>query len=288
MKEIRTLDRIITAYDELVTPKLRIQRALPAPLKKRIDPFLLLDHIGPKFLKPGETIEVSPHPQRGFEPITILFEGTLEHKDSAGNLTSIKSGDVQWITAGSGIIHTEKLYADPISSGAEIHGIQLWINLPARKKMSAPSIQNIKASSIPIIKEDDGNITIKVIAGELYQQKGPAKTSTPLCIYHITINAGSKAEIPVDPEFNAGYYVISGEVLADNREEVFVHEMVSLQNNGNMVEIAAMTDVELLFLGGKPINEPIATYGTFVMNKFPELQQAIFDYEAGKMGTLTA
>ncbi len=286
MEEIRSVDRILTAKRELVTPKLTIQRALPSPVKRRIDPFLLFDHIGPKVLAPNESIYFPPHPHRGFEPVTMLLEGKLEHRNADGNIEILYPGDVHWITAGSGIVHAEKLMEYEPGFGGTFHSVQIWINLPARMKMNESSIQNIKAYNIPIINEDDGNIIIRLIAGDLYGQMGPAKTKTPLLVAHIRMQAGAKSTFPVNKLFNASFYVLKGEVRDRDNNRCAAHSLVLMKNNGAGIEIEAKQYSELILLGGRPINEPVASYGPFVMNKFPELQQAILDYEEGRMGKM--
>jgi len=286
MEEIRSVDRILTAKKELVTPKLTIQRALPSPVKRRIDPFLLFDHLGPKVLEPNESIFFPPHPHRGFEPVTLLLEGKLEHRDADGNVEILYPGDVHWITAGSGIIHAEKLMEYEPGFGGAFQSVQIWINLPARMKMRQSSIQNIKAYNIPVINEDDGNIIIRLIAGDLYGQMGPVKTNIPLLISHIRMQAGSRSIFPVHSNFNVFYYVLKGEVGVRDNKYCKEHSIVLMKNNGAGIEIEAREYSELILLGGQPINEPVASYGPFVMNKFPELQQAILDYEEGRMGKM--
>ena len=286
MEEIRSVDRILTAKHELFTPKMTIQRALPSPVKRRIDPFLLVDHLGPKVLEPNESIYIPPHPHRGFEPVTLLLEGKLEHRDADGHVEILYPGDVHWITAGSGIVHAERLMEYEPGFGGTFQSVQIWINLPARMKMRQSTIQNIKAYNIPVINEDDGNIIIRLIAGDLYGQAGPAQTNTPLLIAHVRMQAGARTILPVNIHFNAFYYVLKGSVRTDENEVGKEHSIVLMKNNGAGIEIEAIEYSEMIVLGGQPINEPVASYGPFVMNKFPELQQAIHDYEEGLMGEM--
>jgi redox-sensitive bicupin YhaK (pirin superfamily) len=286
MKNVRGIERILQAEKELATPKLYIRRALPSPVKRRIDPFLLLDHIGPRYFHPGETNHFYPHPHRGFQPVTILLEGRIEHRDSEGHRDIILPGDVHWINAGAGIVHSERMLCDPPGSGGIFHSIQLWVNLPARLKMKPPGIQHIKAEDIPLIVEDAGNITIRLIAGEFYGQQGPIVNSTPILMAHIKIAAGTKTVFPIQKDFNSFYYVLEGKLKDTSGLIIEEHTIATLKHNGAVVALEASEPSEVLLLGGRPINEPVACYGPFVMNKFPELQQAIRDYESGKMGAL--
>lgn len=286
MNKVRSIDRILQAEKELATPKLYIKRALPSPVKRRIDPFLLLDHTGPKYFHPGEVNHFYPHPHRGFQPITLLLEGKIEHRDSEGHRETILPGDVHWINAGSGIVHSERLRCNTPDEGGIFHSIQLWINLPARLKMKAPTVKHIKAADIPTINEDDGNICTRLIAGDLYGQHGPVVNSTPILIAHVKITAGARALFPVRKDFNSFFYMLKGKVKNASGELSVEHSLTMLKNNGPDIAIEAAEASELILLGGLPLNEPVACYGPFVMNKFPELQQAILDYESGKMGAL--
>ncbi len=286
MKNVRGIERIIEAKKELATPKLYINRALPSPVRRRIDPFLLLDHIGPRFFHPGEMNHFYPHPHRGFQPVTILLAGRIEHRDSEGHREIILPGDIHWINAGSGIVHSERMMCDPPGSGGMFHSVQLWVNLPARLKMKTPGIQHFRAGDIPVIGEDAGNISIRLIAGEYYGQQGPVVNSTPLLLAHIKIAAGTRTVFPVQKDFNSFYYVLEGKLKDPTGLVVGEHALAILKHNGTGIALEASEPSEVLLLGGQPINEPVACYGPFVMNKFPELQQAIQDYESGKMGAL--
>jgi redox-sensitive bicupin YhaK (pirin superfamily) len=288
MKNVRGIERILQAEKELVTPRLYIRRALPSPVKRTIDPFLLLDHIGPKYFHPGEINHFYPHPHRGFQPVTLLLEGKMEHRDSEGNKNILHPGDIHWINAGSGIVHSERLMSEMAGDGGIFHSVQLWINLPARLKMKPPGVQHFRADDIPIITEDMGKISIRLIAGDYYGQQGPIGSSTPIIMAHIKMASGTKTNIPVQKDFNSFYYVLNGKLKDPSGLIIDEHTLATLKHNGTEISIEAIESSELILLGGRPINDPIVCYGPFVMNKFPELQQAIRDYESGKMGALKA
>jgi redox-sensitive bicupin YhaK (pirin superfamily) len=183
MGTYRNIAKLVKATEERVAPNLVVRRPLPAHDVDYIDPFLLLDHMGPRVIKAGEEGGVPDHPHRGFEPVTFLFEGVVEHKDSQGNHSKISDGDVQWMTAGSGIIHSERMAKELTEKGGTFHGVQLWVNLPAKDKMTKPSYQNIRSETIPVVEKE--GIAIRVIAGELFDKKGPAKTHSPVLALHI-------------------------------------------------------------------------------------------------------
>ena len=256
---------------------------LPNQWVGQISPFIMLDHFGPQHIPAGEPFFVPPHPHRGFVPVTILFDGEVEHKDSVGNIGRIKGGDVQWMTAGSGVVHSEGAPESFSKTGGVLHLIQLWINLPAAHKMTAPSYQEIKSDSIPVLKE--GRSQVRVIAGKYKDLQGPAKTFSPLSLLHISIPEGEEVTIEVEKGFNASYYLTKGETIIDDYEVPAQH-LVWLSDEGTNITVKAIRDSELLFMAGEPINEPLVSYGPFVMNSKTEIIQAIHDYENGLMGTL--
>jgi redox-sensitive bicupin YhaK (pirin superfamily) len=284
MGTYRNIAKLVKATEERVAPNLVVRRPLPAHDVDYIDPFLLLDHMGPRIIKAGEGGGVPDHPHRGFEPVTFLFEGVVEHKDSQGNHSKISGGDVQWMTAGSGIIHSEKIAREFTEKGGTFHGVQLWVNLPAKDKMTKPGYQNIRSETIPVVEKE--GIAIRVIAGELFDKKGPAKTHSPVLALHIRMEDGSKAEIPVASDHNAFYYVLGGQVKLQDSEFAGSGELVLFEREQGGVGIEASAETEVLFLTGKPLNEPVVSYGPFVMNSQEEIGQAINDYRSGKMGRI--
>ena len=268
-----------------------MHRSFPARTRSEIDPFMLLDEMGPMDLAPGEAKGAPDHPHRGFETVTYLLDGKFEHKDSQGHSGKLEAGDVQWMTAGAGVIHSEMPEKDFTRTGGRLHGFQLWVNLPRRDKMIAPRYQDIKSNRIPVAVSEDGNVRVKVIAGESFGKRAVIDTRTPIVYLHFTIQPGSKVSQPVPQGFNAFAYVIEGdgEFGADKRRAA-KQQVVLFGNSGNEIAIeapkAARSPLEVLLIAGQPLNEPVARYGPFVMNSEDEIRQAIDDYRSGKMGRI--
>lgn len=251
-----------------------------------ISPFLLLDHAGPyEFAPSSKRRGVGEHPHRGFETVTIVYEGEVEHRDSSGGGGKIGPGDVQWMTAGAGLVHEEMHSWDFTKAGGTFHAIQLWVNLPAKLKMTPPKYQTLLARNIPEIDLQDGAGRLRVIAGTLKNIVGPASTFTPVELFDVELRNGKSAVIDIPDGHMAASMVMSGEVTI-NGSSARKSEFVTLEKNGKELQIDAQDDAQLLILGGEPINEPVAGYGPFVMNTRAELQQAVLDFNAGKMGRL--
>ena len=280
---MKTVKKIIATEKKNLGPKQFVMSPLPNQWVGQISPFIMLDHFGPQHIPAGEPFFVPPHPHRGFAPVTILFDGEVEHKDSVGNIGRIKGGDIQWMTAGSGVVHSEGAPESFSKTGGVLHLIQLWINLPAAHKMTAPSYQEIKSDSIPVLQEE--NCKVRVIAGDYKDLQGPAKTFSPLSLLHITIPEGEEITIEVKKGFNSSYYLTKGETIIDDYEVPAQH-LVWLSDEGTNITVRAIRDSELLFMAGEPINEPLVSYGPFVMNSKTEIIQAIHDYENGLMGSI--
>jgi hypothetical protein len=262
-----------------------IRRALPAVGLDHLDPFLVLDYAGPAYFPPAqEPRGVDQHPHRGFETVSIVFQGELEHRDSAGNSGSLGPGDVQWMTAASGLVHEEKHSRAFTEQGGVLEMVQLWVNLPARLKMQAPAYQDIPSARIPLV-ELPGGSRIRLIAGELEGQQGAARTFTPIFLFDIHLPAGQRLEIPVAEGHNAGLFLRKGQLQIEGRS-VAEAQMAVFSPVGSSVEAEALEDSQLLLLGGEPIAEPVASHGPFVMNTRQELVQAFQDYQSGKMGRL--
>jgi len=260
-----------------------ISRALPSGDVNQVSPFLLLDHIGPVTQVPGRPFTVEEHPHRGFEPVTFLFEGRIEHRDSSGGRGLLEGGDVQWMTAGSGVIHREGVPDDYATAGGRLHAVQLWVNLPGVAKMSPPRYQDIKAAHIPVIEGAD--FRLRLIAGRLADLSGPAETHTPMLIVHGAVRGGGYLTIPVPDRYNAVLYVTAGSVRTSG-QEISVRWLAWFHNNGPAIHVYAPGDSEFLVLAGEPIDEPLAASGPFVMNTPDELARAAADYESGRMGRL--
>ncbi|MEL6675260.1 MAG: pirin family protein [Bacteroidota bacterium] len=261
--------------DEMIT------RALPVRGQKRVGPFIMIDHFGPGTVYKGKEKGVPPHPHRGFEPITLMLEGTMEHRDSAGNHGLVGPGDVQWMTAGSGILHAETPKVD--GDTMPIHGLQIWVNLPKAHKMTEPKYQDIPSEKIPVIETEGSRL--RVIAGAVNDVQGPASTFSPLTFMHGSLSAGHAVEIPIAPGFEAAVYLISGEVQVMS-ETVAGRKLLAFDDAGEKIKFTASQDAEYLVLAGEPLNEPYAQYGPFVMNTAEELIQAQRDFQEGKMGYL--
>lgn len=255
---------------------------------EQLSPFLLLDYAGPEKFDPTDSPRgVGEHPHRGFETVTIVYDGVVAHRDSTGNGGVIGPGDVQWMTAASGIVHEEMHEKEWAKKGGAFHAIQLWVNLPRSHKMSSPGYQTLLKADIPAVELGGEAGHLRVIAGEFRGIKGPAKTFTPVHLYDVRLKGGSMVEITVPSSFNTAVFVLQGEVSVNGSEPVKEAELARLDPNGKRITIVAATDTTVLVLAGEPINEPVARSGPFVMNTKAELVQAVNDYQAGKMGHLS-
>lgn len=256
-------------------------------LDRAVDPFLMLDYAGPQYFPPTDHPRgVGEHPHRGFETVTIVYEGVLAHRDSTGSGGVIGPGDVQWMTAASGIVHEEFHEKAFAKKGGTLHAIQLWVNLPRASKMSAPGYQTILNADIPVV-DLDGRGTLRVIAGSNGGQKGPAHTFTTIQLYDVQVNAGGRASLTVPDGDNSSIFVLQGRVSVNGSREAGEAELIVCERNGSQITVDASAESRLLVMSGTPIDEPIARYGPFVMNTREELVQAARDYQAGKMGHLS-
>ncbi|MEX2302357.1 MAG: pirin family protein [Bryobacterales bacterium] len=254
-------------------------------VSQEVDPFLMLDYAGPTQFAPSDRARgVGEHPHRGFETVTIAYQGSVDHRDSGGNAGTIRPGDVQWMTAGSGVVHEEKHEREFTKQGGTFEMIQLWVNLPKAHKMTAPRYQAITKEQIPIAELGPAGYA-RVIAGELHGAKGPAKTFTPINVFDVRLNAGHEAVLNLTEGHNTALVLLKGNVgLGSSREIEGEARLALLSADGETVALEARQDSTLLVLSGEPIGEPVASYGPFVMNTQEELAQAVKDYSAGKMG----
>lgn len=263
-----------------------IRRPLPNHGLKQLSPFLLLDHAGPTEVLPSEHQRgVDEHPHRGFETVTIVYSGSIEHRDSAGHAGRVGPGDVQWMTAGAGVVHEEKHGREFSQQGGTLEMIQLWVNLPKVYKMTRPRYQEITTDKIPEISAP-GSL-VRVIAGNYLNHAGPAQTFTPLTLLDLRLEAGASLEMPLTDGNNTGVYVLRGS-LRMNGAQTGEAELAVFDASEQTIRLEADAESTLLLLSGEAIHEPVASYGPFVMNNSQELVQAVQDYEQGKMGTLTA
>ncbi len=254
-----------------------------------LTPFLLLDYAGPmEFSATTERRGVGEHPHRGFETVTIVYAGEVEHRDSSGGGGKIGPGDVQWMTAASGLVHEEFHGRDFARRGGLFEMVQLWVNLPTKDKMAPPRYQSITSGEIPTVKLPDDHGTARVIAGELAGAKGPAKTFTPLQVWDLRLAAGQRTDFTVPDGYTTALVVLRGAVRIDGSEEVRSAEVGLFDRRGERIGIDTAEDATALLLSGEPIDEPIVGLGPFVMNSAAEIRRAMADYQDGKMGHLSA
>lgn len=252
-----------------------------------MSPFLLLDYAGPMEFAPSEHRRgVGDHPHRGFETVTIVYDGEVEHRDSAGGGGLIGPGDVQWMTAASGIVHNEFHGPDFAKRGGRFEVIQLWVNLAAKDKKAAPRYQTLTNASIPTVQLPAGAGQVRVIAGKFGSSKGPARTFSPINLWDVRLNAGAKVELPVVDGHSTSLFVLSGKLRLASGDEIGAAELAAFDREGRSVAMEALEDSKLLVLDGAPIDEPIVGYGPFVMNTEAEIRQAYADYRAGRMGRI--
>ncbi|PTB20372.1 pirin family protein [Trinickia symbiotica] len=265
-----------------------VHRPFPTRMLMDFDPFLLLDEMGPVDYAPGEAKGAPDHPHRGFETVTYLLEGSFAHKDSAGHSGVLRAGDVQWMTAGAGVVHSEM--PDPVYAreGGRVHGLQLWVNLPRRDKMIAPRYQEIGSAQIPTASTSDGKVRVKVIAGEALGVKARIETRTPILYQHFTLEPGAAIIHPLPRDFRVFAYPLAGAGLyGESGQAVQPQHMIAFDDDGDAIRLAAGDKpLDVLLIGGVPLNEPVVRHGPFVMNSEDEIRQAIVDYQSGRMGVI--
>ncbi len=270
-----------------------VRRAFAGVQLRDLDPFVHMDQMGEVEYAPGEPKGTNWHPHRGFETVTYMLDGVMQHQDSHGGGGVIRDGDTQWMTAGGGILHIETPPEALVVSGGLFHGFQLWVNLPAKDKMLPPAYQSLEGTGVTLLASPDGGALVRLIAGDVAGHRGPGATHTPITLIHATITAGARLELPWRSDFNALVYVLggAGTVAA---QPIRTGQLAVLGAGDYLaVEADAAQDsrapaLDVLLLGGLPIREPVATYGPFVMNTRDELQQAVDDYRAGRLGVIPA
>jgi len=267
-----------------------VRRAFAGVELADLDPFIHMDQMGEVDYGPGEPRGTDWHPHRGFETVTYMIDGTFQHQDSHGGGGIIANGATQWMTAGGGILHIETPPQELVISGGLFHGIQLWVNLPSGEKMVAPRYQSLEADQVGLLASPDGGALVRLIAGDLAGHRGPGATHTPITVAHATVSPGARLAVPWRRDFNALAYVLSGAgTVGVERRPVEAGQLV-LFGPGDTVTFdgQAKRALDVLLLGGRPIREPVAAYGPFVMNTKAELVQAVEDYQAGRLGTVPA
>ena len=272
-----------------------VRRAFAGVPLAALDPFVHMDQMGEVDYGPGEPRGTAWHPHRGFETVTYMIDGTFEHNDSTGGGGLITNGDTQWMTAGSGILHIERPPETLVMSGGLFHGVQLWVNLPSRDKWVDPRYQDIGRDRVTLLSSPDGGALVRVIAGNVGEHAGPGATHTPIAMVHATLSAGARLDLPWDKGSNALVYALAGKGTVGSGGRPIESGQLAVLGAGDSVAVAGgdrqdsrSETLEVLILGGRPIGEPVAHYGPFVMNTRDELIQAFEDFEKGRMGTIPA
>jgi quercetin 2,3-dioxygenase len=290
---VRPVETITTAPPGFEGEGFPVRRAFAGIPLDRLDPFVHMDQMGEVEYAPGEPKGTPWHPHRGFETVTYIIDGTFQHQDSAGGGGLITNGDTQWMTAGSGILHIERPPEALVASGGLFHGIQLWVNLPASDKWVDPRYQDIGRDRVTLLGSADGGTLVRVIAGQVGGYQGPGDTYTPITMVHATLAPGARLELPWDPAANALVYVLSGRGRVGPDGRPFESGHLAVLGRGDLIAVEADRNQEsrhpaldILVLGGRPIGEPVAHYGPFVMNTRAELVEAFEDFQKGRMGTI--
>jgi quercetin 2,3-dioxygenase len=287
--KLRSVSKVMESDRVMEGAGVAIRRSFPTGKLEDIDPFLLLDEMGPIQFAPGQATGFPDHPHRGFETVTYVLEGAMEHRDSKGNHGILGPGDVQWMTAGSGLVHSEMPGASLREKGGRLHGFQLWVNLPRADKMTPPRYQELAAAHMPVAESPSKDVQVKVIAGESLGRRAAIETRTPILYLHFTLEPGSTVTQPVPAEYNAFAYAIDGAGLAGSTPLAEGHLAV-FAKDGQSVQLSnpagGKAPFNVLLIAGAPLGEPVQRYGPFVMNTKAELYQAFEDYRSGKMGVI--
>jgi redox-sensitive bicupin YhaK (pirin superfamily) len=291
----RAVRSVTTAPSGLEGEGFPVRRAFAGVDLADLDPFIHMDQMGEVDYAPGEPKGTPWHPHRGFETVTYIIDGIFEHQDSNGGGGVITDGDTQWMTAGAGILHIEKPPEHLVLSGGLFHGLQLWVNLPKAQKWSPPRYQDLRGNEVSLMASADAGALARVIAGELAGRRGPGDTYTPMTMVHATVSPGSRLDLPWDPAFNALAYVLAGAGVVGPDGRAIATGQLAVLGPGDLVRLEASAALdgrfpafEVIVLGGRPIREPVAWYGPFVMNTREELSQAFEDFQAGRLGSIPA
>jgi quercetin 2,3-dioxygenase len=272
-----------------------VRRAFAGVPLRDLDPFIHLDQMGEVEYAPGEPKGTPWHPHRGFETVTYMIDGIFEHSDSNGGGGVITNGDTQWMTAGAGILHIEKPPEHLVMSGGLFHGFQLWVNLPKAQKWAAPRYQDLRADAVALVASPDGGALVRIIAGEVAGHQGPGSTYTPMTQIHATLSPGARLWLPWRPDYNALLYVLNGDGRVGPEQRLIGMGQLAVFGAGDSLVVEASRvqesrspTMDVLVLGGRPIGEPVAWMGPFVMNTRQEVVQAFEDYQAGRLGSIPA
>lgn len=289
--QMRSIKSITTAPSGYEGEGFPVRRAFSGISVRELDPFIHMDQMGEVEYAPGEPKGTPWHPHRGFETVTYLIDGTFHHQDSHGGGGLITNGGTQWMTAGAGILHIEAPPEELVISGGLFHGIQLWVNLPAAEKFAAPAYQNLEPTMVRVATNRSADAIVRVIAGEVAGITGPGSTRTPINLVHATLQPGATLSLPWNPGFNALAYVLNGRGTAGEGEAPIETGQLVVHQSGDAMKFRASStqdshhrNLDLLLLGGRPINEPVFHYGPFVMNTRAEVVQALEDFQRGSFG----
>lgn len=289
----RTVLQVLDSIQAIEGEGFLVHRPFPRVGLDQLDPFLLLDEMGPRDFGPGEAKGTGDHPHRGFDTVTYMLDGALEHRDSLGHVGLIGPGEVQWMTAGAGIVHRERPSDGLLQAGGRLHGVQLWVNLPARAKMTPPLYRDLTAERIPVVIRPGA--TIRVVAGEVDGRGGDVDPITPITYVHASVEPGARVELPAPAGHTAIAYLVGGSARFGPDAVVARHtQLVHFAPSDEAAEVVISVDAEasgpaeVLVLTGQPLGEPVARHGPFVMNDRAELVQAFEDYEAGRLGAIPA
>ena len=285
----RHIARVVTAHQQREGAGFLVRRPVPTAGLDQIDPFLMLDEVGPVTYAPGQAIGAPDHPHRGFETVSYILSGEKLHEDSTGKTQLIGAGDVQWMTAGAGIVHSELPGPNFKASGGLAHGFQIWVNLPSASKFTEPGYQYLPAAKIPKARSPDGLIEVTIVAGEAFGIAAAIGTHTPIWLQDWRVHPSAEAEIDIDPGFNAAAYVFDGTVCFGPDMTPVENGQMALFSTGERLQVsgpAGENGGRFLLLAGEPIAEPVARYGPFVMNTQDELVAAFEDFQSGRMGII--
>ncbi len=287
-KQTREVSKIVTAHKQREGGGFIVRRPVPSLGAQLVDPFLLIDEMGPVDYAPGQAVGAPDHPHRGFETVTYVLEGELEHEDSAGHRGALRAGDVQWMTAGGGIVHSEEPSRALRERGGRVHGFQVWVNLPARLKMTTPRYQEIPAAKIPTAATPDGKARVRVVAGEALGARAVIDTHTPIVYQDWSIDEGADVTTALPADHQALVYVFEGGARLGDDGRAVADGQMAILGPGEAVRLrGAPGGGRLLLLAGVPLGEPVARYGPFVMNSEDEIAEAVRDFQSGRMGEIT-
>ncbi|HYW94125.1 MAG TPA: pirin-like C-terminal cupin domain-containing protein [Bacteroidales bacterium] len=283
---MRTIHKIVSA-ERVNMGGILLDQALPVQELEMVDPFILIHHWNQHYDggQPQKELGVGPHPHRGFAPVTYIFEGGLQHRDSRGNNSVVRAGGTQWINSGMGLIHSERPAADIAENGGDLELIQFWINLPAKYKMDQPRYIPLTETETPELITDDGKTKVKIVAGDFKGLNGGIDALSPLLLLRLEFEAGGRAVIPVPENFNAILYILDGNIRTGGKE-TSGKDLVWYNNDHTEIELEAMESSRAILLAGEPLEEPVVASGPFVMNTDTEIMEAMRDYRMGKMGFL--